>query len=102
MEDATPMSYYPHMENSHGYVDTRQIEQMWKDRFIWLWQNEREKSDLSKTNFLVYPLVLHPDTSGMAHIIGMIERFLIWLRTWGEDVSFETYETIANAFKKAS
>lgn len=102
MEDATPMSYYPHVENSHGYVDTRQIEQMWKDRFIWLWENEREKSELSKTDFLVFPLVLHPDTSGMAHIIGMIERFLNWLRAWGEEVSFETYETIANAFKKAS
>ena len=99
MEDATPMSFYPHTENSHGYVDPRQIEQMWKDRFTWLWENERDMSDDSKTTFLVFPLVLHPDTSGMAHVIGMIERFVKWLKSWGEDVVFERYEDIAKAFK---
>jgi hypothetical protein len=99
MEDATPMSYYPHAANSHGYVDARQIEQMWKSRFEWIWENEREVSKGSKTSFLVFPLVLHPDTSGMAHIIGMIERFLIWLKGWGDEVVFETMASIASAFK---
>ena len=94
------MSFYPHMANSHGYVDPRQIEQMWKDRFTWLWDNEREQCDGDKSSFLVFPLVLHPDTSGMAHIIGMIERFLKWLQTWGDDVVFEKYENIAAAFKQ--
>ncbi|MCJ1395610.1 hypothetical protein MMC18_008496 [Xylographa bjoerkii] len=98
MEDATPMSFYPHTSNSHGYVDPRLIEQMWKDRFTWLWNNEREQSD-DKTSFLVFPLVLHPDTSGMAHIVGMVERFLMWLQTWGDDVVFEKYKDIAAAFK---
>ena len=100
MEDATPMTFYPHMPNSHGYVDTRTIEQMWKDRFTWLWENEREWSRNSRTDFLVFPLVLHPDTSGMAHIIGMIERFLTWVKGMGDEVSFETYESIARAFKR--
>ena len=99
MEDATPMSYYPHTANSHGYVDPRQIEQMWKDRFLWLWHNEREVPNGSTTSFLVFPLVLHPDTSGMAHVIGMIERFLVWLKGWGDDVVFEKYEDIAEAFR---
>ena len=100
MEDATPMSYYPHMANSHGYVDVRQIEQMWKDRFLWLWENERDITVSGKPSFLVFPLVLHPDTSGMAHVIGMIERFLVWLTSWGEGVAFERYEDIAMAFKQ--
>ena len=100
MEDATPMSYYPHTPNSHGYVDTRRMEQMWKDRFTWLWENERELTKDSKTDFLVFPLVLHPDTSGMAHIIGMIERFLNWVKGAGQEVRFETYESIAMAFKE--
>ncbi|MCJ1288132.1 hypothetical protein MMC26_007487 [Xylographa opegraphella] len=100
MEDATPLNFYPHTSNSHGYVDSRLIEQMWKDRFMWLWDNEREPSeDGKKTSFLVFPLVLHPDTSGMAHIIGMVERFLKWLQTWGDEVVFEKYEDIAAAFK---
>ena len=72
MEDATPLQYYPHMPNSHGYVDVRNIEQMWKDRFLWLWENSMSEG---AGNF-VFPIVLHPDTSGMSHVIGMIERFL--------------------------
>ena len=100
MEDATPLSFYAHTANSHGYVDPRLIEQMWKDRFMWLWDNEREESDdPTKTSFLVFPLVLHPDTSGMAHIIGMVERFLKWLQTRGDEVVFEKMEDIAAAFK---
>ena len=100
MEDATPLSYYPHAPNSHGYVDARQIEQMWKDRFNWLWENERESTGASDGSFLVFPLVLHPDTSGMAHVIGMIERFIVWLQGWGDQVVFERYEDIAEAFKE--
>ena len=71
---------------------------MWKDRFTWLLENEREWSKDSKTDFLVFPLVL--DTSGMAHIIGMIERFLNWVKGRGDEVSFETYASIAKAFKE--
>lgn len=48
----------------------------------------------------VFPIVLHPDTSGMAHIIGMIERFVKWLRGWGEEVEFWRYEDIARAWKE--
>ena len=98
MEDATPLQFFPHTTNSHGYVDIRGIEQMWKDRFTWLWENERERSDPSQPSFLVFPLILHPDTSGMPHIIQGIERFLTWLKDWGEGVSFERYEDIAKTF----
>ncbi|PYH96668.1 polysaccharide deacetylase family protein [Aspergillus ellipticus CBS 707.79] len=73
MEDMTPMQFLPHAPNSHGYTDVRVIENMWKDRFLWIWDNEREP---------VFPVLMHPDTSGMAHVIGMLERFLGWLRGW--------------------
>ncbi|KAL9097205.1 MAG: hypothetical protein Q9165_000632 [Trypethelium subeluteriae] len=90
-EDATPLQYYPHTSNSHGYVDVRVIEQMWKDRFLWL------RSDLEdrKGELVCFPLILHPDTSGMAHVIGMVERFLRWLQGFGSEVEFCTYAEIA-------
>lgn len=97
MEDATPLQYYPHMPNSHGYVDVRSIEQMWKDRFTWLWENPASEN---AGNFL-FSIVLHPDTSGMPHIIGMIERFLRWLQGFGESVEFCRCEDIAKAWKEA-
>ena len=58
------------MPNSHGYTDVRVIENLWRDRFLWIRENEEEP---------VFPVLMHPDTSGMAHVIGMLERFLGWL-----------------------
>ncbi|KAL8951736.1 MAG: hypothetical protein Q9222_002315 [Ikaeria aurantiellina] len=104
-EDETPLSYLPHVNNSHGYVDTRVIEQMWKDRFMWLWENSHAENDANVddgegkeekgVNNFIFPMVLHPDTSGMAHVIGMVERMVVWLKGWGEEVEFWRYEDIA-------
>ena len=79
MEDMTPMQYLPHVHNSHGFVDVRVIENMWRDRFLWIRENEEEP---------IFPMVIHPDTSGMAHVIGMVERLLTWLKGWGDEVEF--------------
>lgn len=71
MEDMTPLQFLPHVPNSQGYTDVRVIENLWRDRFLWIRENETEP---------VFPVLMHPDTSGMAHVIGMLERFLSWLR----------------------
>ncbi|KAL1952825.1 hypothetical protein VTO42DRAFT_4130 [Malbranchea cinnamomea] len=90
MEDMTPMQFLPHVPNSHGYVEVRAIEQMWKDRFLWIWNHEEEA---------IFPLVIHPDTSGMAHVIGMIERMIEWLQSWGPYVQFCQAQEVARAFR---
>ena len=53
-------------------MDARVIEHMWMDRF------EFPRSEMEDTNgeMVVFPLILHPDTSGMAYVIGMVERVL--------------------------
>jgi hypothetical protein len=96
-EDMTPLQFWPHVTNSQGYVDARVIENMWKDKFEWI-RNEVE--DLSENDMMVFPLVLHPDTSGMAHVIGMIERVVKWLQGWGGEVEFCTYEEAAREWKE--
>jgi len=93
-EDATPMQFYPHTGNSAGYVDARVMERMWMDRFNWF----RSEVEDGKEGMTVYSIVTHPDTSGMAHIIGMIERHLLWLKSFGDEVEFMTYEKIAEAW----
>ena len=85
------MQYLPHVPNSHGYVDVRRIEQMWKDRFMWIWENEEDA---------IFPLIIHPDTSGMAHVIGMIERMIRWLQGWGSNVEFCQAREVAKEFKR--
>lgn len=95
MEDMTPMQYLPTVANSHGFVSPETIERNWKARFEYLYD---EEIDGAKHDF-VFPLVLHPDTSGMAHVIGMIERVIVWLKSW-EGVEFTTFGKCATEWKQ--
>lgn len=95
-EDMTPMQFWPHTPNSHGYVDARVMENMWRDKFEWI---KTEVDDLRDTDVMVFPLVLHPDTSGMAHVIGMIERVITYLEGFGDAVEFCTFEHAAGVWK---
>ena len=70
---------------------------MWKDRFEWLWENGSGEEQDQGTNF-VFPLILHPDCSGMAHVVGMVERMIQWLKG-REDVEFWKYEDIAREWR---
>lgn len=92
-EDMMALQYFPHLHNSHGHVDARVVEQRWKDIFLWLWENP----DLEDGSF-VFPLLMHPDTSGMAHVTGMVDRFIGWLRGWGDSVQFHTFSSIAQSW----
>jgi NAD(P)-dependent dehydrogenase (short-subunit alcohol dehydrogenase family)/peptidoglycan/xylan/chitin deacetylase (PgdA/CDA1 family) len=98
LEDATPMQFYPNNPNTQGYVDTRLIERMWKDRVEWLRREIREEG--ADGGMKVMAIVCHPDTSGMAHIIGMIERFLMWLQSFGDEVEFVKCCDLAEEFRK--
>lgn len=70
---------------------------MWHDRFEWLM---REIADDDDEEMKLFSIIIHPDTSGMPHIIGMIERFLQWALAHGEDaVEFATYERIVETWK---
>ncbi|KAI0150167.1 polysaccharide deacetylase family protein [Xylariaceae sp. FL1272] len=96
-EDMMPLQYLPHLANSMGYVSTRVVEQMWKDKFMWLWENagtEASEKSFGTADF-IFPILMHPDTSGMAHIIGMAERMISWLQSWGDCVEFSKHEDIA-------
>ena len=94
-EDMMPLQYLPHLANSMGYVSTRVVEQMWKDKFMWLWENSKEGGEAAD---FIFPILMHPDTSGMAHIIGMAERVVQWLQGFGDSVEFCTHEMIATAW----
>jgi hypothetical protein len=97
-EDMMPLQYLPHLANSMGYVSTRVVEQMWKDKFMWLWENSREGNESAD---FIFPILIHPDTSGLAHIIGMVDRFIQWLQGFGDAVHFCTHENIASAWLAA-
>jgi NAD(P)-dependent dehydrogenase (short-subunit alcohol dehydrogenase family)/peptidoglycan/xylan/chitin deacetylase (PgdA/CDA1 family) len=94
MEDMTPMQFLPAAPNSHGFVSPTQIEDNWKARFGFLYNEAMETGE----GFL-FPIILHPDTSGMAHVIGMIDRTIQWLKAQGGHVEFMTYGQCAAEWK---
>ncbi|KAF1983070.1 polysaccharide deacetylase family protein-like protein [Aulographum hederae CBS 113979] len=100
MEDMTPLQYWPHTVNSQGYVDVGVVEGMWRSRFEEL-RGEMEE-DGEEGDMVVFPLVLHPDTSGMAHVIGMVRRMIDWLKRHGEEVEFMTFGECARRWKEAN
>jgi len=96
------MQFLPAAPNSHGYVTASSIMEMWKSRFEFLYNeyDEEERKEGGKGDFL-FPLVLHPDTSGMAHVIGMIDKMIGWLKSRGEEVQFCKFEDVAREWKAA-
>lgn len=103
-EDMTPMGYYPYTASTHGYVATDVVERMWWDRFEWLWENESFVDQGPGEGYgSVYPLIWHPESSGRAHIVGMVDRFLARLVQMTEssrgDITFETMAAVAQSWK---
>ena len=96
-EDMFSLQFLPHVANSNGFVDARVVEQRWKNQFLWSWENSDGDSE---DGSFIYPLVMHPDSSGIAHVILMVDRFIGWLRNWGESVHFFTHGDIARDFLK--
>lgn len=97
-EDMTPLQFFPNTPNSAGYVDVRVVERMWMDRSEWL----RSEIADGRDDMTVFSIIIHPETSGMAHVIGMIERFLRWIQSFGEnEVEFLTYEQIAEEWRSS-
>ncbi|KAL4933038.1 polysaccharide deacetylase family protein [Aspergillus undulatus] len=108
MEDMTPMQFLPAAPNSQGFVSPEVIERNWRARFEYLYNEEvevkgegveeTEGGKMVRRDF-VFPLVLHPDTSGLAHVIGMVERVILFLKGW-EGVEFVTFGECAEGWKR--
>lgn len=93
------MQFLPAAVNSHGFVSANSIMDMWKERFNFLYHEFDDENRENGTGDFIFPLVLHPDTSGMAHVIGMIDRMIVWLKGRGDEVEFCTYEDVAREWK---
>ena len=96
-EDMTPLQFFPNNPATQGYVDVRVVERMWMDRFEWIRREIAEGDESMK----VFGIIVHPDTSGMAHVIGAVEHFLLWVKGFGDEVEFLTYSQIAEEWKKS-
>ena len=90
LDDLPPMMFIKQSPNSHGFVNPRELEQMWRDEFDWVYR---------EMDYAVFPLTIHPDVSGRPQVLLMLERLLAHLRTH-PGVTFVTMEEVAADFRR--
>jgi len=88
LDDLPPMMFIKNSPNSHGFVNPRDIEQIWKDQFDYVY---REYDDA------VFPITIHPDVSGRPQVLLMLERLIAYI-TAHPGVQFCTLNEIADDF----
>src|SRR5215472_9934045 len=92
LDDLPPMMFIKKAPNSHGFVNPRDIEQMWKDQFDWLYR---------EYDYAVFPIMIHPDVSGRPHVLMMLER--LYQHMIGHPgVRFLTMNEMADDFARRS
>ncbi|PSR73309.1 hypothetical protein PHLCEN_2v10837 [Hermanssonia centrifuga] len=89
LDDLPPMMFIKSSPNSHGWVNSRDVEQLWKDTFTYLYREEKD---------FIMPITIHPDVSGRPHVLLMLERFIEWVNTH-DDVKWVPMIDMANAFR---
>lgn len=90
LDDLPPMMFIKKSPNSHGFVNPRDIEQMWQDQFDWVYR---------EMDYAVFPITIHPDVSGRPQVLLMLERLIEHFRKH-DGVKFVTMDEIATDFAK--
>jgi peptidoglycan-N-acetylglucosamine deacetylase len=88
LDDLPPMMFIKNAPNSHGFVNPRDIEQVWRDQFDWVYR---------EYDYAVVPLTIHPDVSGRPQVLLMLERFIEYV-SGHAGVRWVTFEEIADDF----
>lgn len=88
LDDLPPMMFIKAAPNSHGFVNPRDIEQLWLDQFDWVYR---------EMDYAVYAMTIHPDVSGRPQVLLMLERIIEYINGH-EGVRWATFEEIADDF----
>jgi peptidoglycan/xylan/chitin deacetylase (PgdA/CDA1 family) len=90
VDDLPPMMFIKKSPNSHGFVNPRHVEEMWRDQFDWVYR---------EMDYGVFAFTIHPDVSGRPQVLLMLERLIEYIG--GHDgVEWATFEEIAADFRK--
>lgn len=88
LDDLPPMMFIKAYPNSHGFVNPRDIEQLWRDQFDWVYR---------EYDSAAFAMTIHPDVSGRAQVLLMHERLIEYINSH-EGVHWVTIEEIADDF----
>ena len=92
LDDLPPMMFIKNSPNSHGFVNPRDIEQMWRDQFDWVYR---------EMDYAAFTMTIHPDVSGRPQVLMALERLIEHIN--GHDgVEWVTFDEIADDFVQRS
>ena len=90
LDDLPPMMFIKKSPNSHGFVNPRDIEEMWRDQFDYVYREYDEA---------VFPITIHPDVAGRPQVLLMLERLTAHILSH-PGVHFCTFDEMADDFAK--
>jgi peptidoglycan-N-acetylglucosamine deacetylase len=88
LDDLPPMMFIKGSPNSHGFVNPRDIEQMWRDQFDWTYR---------ECDYAAFTMTIHPDVSGRPQVLMALERLIEHINGH-EGVRWSTFDAIAQDF----
>lgn len=91
-DDLPPMMFIKAAPNSHGFVNPRHLEEIWRDQFDWVYR---------EYDYAVYTMTIHPDVSGRPQVLLMLERLFNYMSRH-PGVRFTTFDEIASDFRRRS
>jgi peptidoglycan/xylan/chitin deacetylase (PgdA/CDA1 family) len=92
LDDLPPMMFIKKAPNSHGFVNPRQLEELWRDQFDWVYR---------EYDYAVFNMTIHPDVSGRPQVLLMHERLIEHINNH-DGVRWVTFEEIAGDFAQRS
>ena len=90
LDDLPPMMFIKKSPNSHGFVNPRDIEEMWRDQFDYVYREYDEA---------IFAMTIHPDVSGRPQVLLMLERLTSYIQTH-PGIWFCTFDEIADDFAR--
>jgi peptidoglycan/xylan/chitin deacetylase (PgdA/CDA1 family) len=88
LDDLPPMMFIKASPNSHGFVNPRDIEQLWMDQFDWVYR---------EYDYAVFTMTIHPDVSGRPGVLAMHERIIEHINKHS-GIRWATFDEIADDF----
>jgi peptidoglycan-N-acetylglucosamine deacetylase len=88
LDDLPPMMFIKGAPNSHGFVNPRDIEQLWMDQFDWVYREH---------DYAVFTMTIHPDVSGRPGVLAMHERIIEHINKHS-GIRWATFDEIADDF----
>ena len=88
LDDLPPMMFVKGAPNSHGFVNPRHLEEMWRDQFDWVYR---------ENDYAVFTMTIHPDVSGRPQVLLMLERLIEHINSH-DGVRWATFDEIADDF----